>query len=81
MHGVTKPVVLEAEVSEPITDPFGQRRVAATASGRINRKDWGLAWNSLLETGALLVSEEVTLQIDVQATADATRDEVVVASA
>ncbi len=81
MHGVTKPVVLEAEIAAPITDPFGQRRVAATVSGRINRKDWGLTWNSLLETGAFLVSEDVTLQFEVQATAQSRQDTVVAASA
>lgn len=69
MHGVAKPVELEAEIAEPINDPFGQRRVAATVGGRINRKEWGLSWNTLLETGSLLVSEDVRLQIDVQATA------------
>ncbi len=69
MHGVAKPVELEAEIAAPINDPFGLRRVAATVGGRINRKERGLSWNTLLETGSLLVSEDVRLQIDVQATA------------
>ncbi len=68
MHGVTKPVVLDVEIGEPITDPWGLQRRAAMASGKINRKDWDLTWNKILEAGALLVSEDVKLSIDVQVT-------------
>ncbi|MDF1524566.1 MAG: YceI family protein, partial [Trueperaceae bacterium] len=68
MHGVTRPVVLDAEIGEPILDPFGLTRRAATASAKINRKDWGLTWNQILEAGALLVAEDVKLSLDVQVT-------------
>ena len=68
MNGVTKPVVLDAEIGAPITDPWGMQRRAATASAKLNRKEWGLTWNQILEAGALLVSEEVKLSIDVQVT-------------
>ena len=68
MHGVTKPVVLDAEIGDPITDPWGLQRRAATASAKLNRKAWGLTWNQIIEAGALLVSEEVKLSIDVQVT-------------
>jgi polyisoprenoid-binding protein YceI len=68
MRGVTRPIVLEGEISDAIQDPFGMQRRAATASGRINRKEWGLTWNQILEAGSLLVSEEVTLTIDAQLT-------------
>lgn len=68
MHGVTRPVVLDAEIGEPIRDPFGLTRRAASASTRINRKEWGLSWNQVLEAGSLLVSEEVKIELDVQAT-------------
>ena len=68
MHGVTKPVVLDAEIGEAITDPWGLPRRAATASAKLNRKEWGLTWNQILEAGALLVAEEVKLSIDVQVT-------------
>ena len=68
MHGATKPVVLDAEIGDPITDPWGLQRRAATASAKLNRKEWGLTWNQILEAGALLVSEEVKLSIDVQVT-------------
>jgi len=68
MRGVTRRVVLDAEIGEPIQDPFGLTRRAASASTRINRKDWGLSWNQVLEAGSLLVSEEVRIELDVQAT-------------
>jgi hypothetical protein len=71
MHGVTKPVVLDAEIGAPITDPWGAQRRAATASAKLNRKDWGFTWNQILEAGALLVSEDVKLSIDVQVTQQA----------
>ena len=69
MHGVTKSVELDAEIGSVINDPFGLRRRAATASGALNRKAYGLHWNQILEAGALLVSEEVKLSLDVQVTA------------
>lgn len=68
MHGVTRPVVLDAEIGAPITDPWGLQRRAATASAKLNRKEWGLSWNQILEAGSLLVSEDVKLSIDVQVT-------------
>jgi polyisoprenoid-binding protein YceI len=68
MHGVTKPIVLEAEIGQPIRDPFGLTRRAATATGKIHRKDWGLTWNQILEAGSLLVSEDVRITLDVQVT-------------
>jgi polyisoprenoid-binding protein YceI len=68
MHGITKPVVLDAEIGDAITYPWGLQRRAATASTKINRKEWGLTWNQILEAGALLVSEDVKLSIDVQVT-------------
>ncbi|WP_027881535.1 YceI family protein [Meiothermus rufus] len=69
IRGVTKPVVLEAELSPPIKDPWGLTRTGATASGVLNRKDWGLTWNQVLEFGALLVGEEVRFNIEVEAVA------------
>ncbi|MBW6455248.1 MAG: YceI family protein [Trueperaceae bacterium] len=68
MHGVTRPITLEAEIGDPIRDPWGQARRAAVVGGKLNRKDFGLAWNQILEAGALLVGEEVRLSFDVEAT-------------
>lgn len=71
IRDITKPVTLEAEVSAPIKDPRGMQRVAASASGQINRKDWNLTWNQVLELGALLVGEEVKFNLEVEAVAPA----------
>lgn len=69
IRGASKPVALELETSEALIDPWGNRRVAGSASGKLNRKDWGLTWNQILEAGALLVGEEVRFTIDAEAVA------------
>jgi polyisoprenoid-binding protein YceI len=66
LHGITKTVKLETEVSGLMKDPWGNTKVGLNATGKINRKDWGLNWNSALETGGVLVSEEVKLNIELQ---------------
>jgi polyisoprenoid-binding protein YceI len=68
MHGVTRSVVLDAEVGDEVRDPWGLLRRAAVVGGKIQRKDFGLGWNQVLEAGALLVGEEVKLSFDVQVT-------------
>ncbi|MDW5267581.1 MULTISPECIES: YceI family protein [Acidobacteriaceae] len=67
IHGVTKSVTLTVEdVSQPSKDPWGNWRIGLSASAKINRKDFGLTWNSALESGGVLVGDEVTLTLDVQ---------------
>ena len=66
MRGVTKPATLRAEVSGFVTDPWGNPRLVAEATGKINRTDWGLTWNQILEAGSLLVSEDVRFNVNVQ---------------
>ncbi|HEX4029687.1 MAG TPA: YceI family protein [Terracidiphilus sp.] len=67
VHGVTKPVTFAVEgPSAPGKDPWGNTRIGLSATTKINRKDFGLAWNSALETGGVLVGEEVTITLDVQ---------------
>jgi polyisoprenoid-binding protein YceI len=67
MHGVTKPVVFSVESSDEIKDPMGFRRVGLSAKSKISRKEWGLTWHQLLETGGAVVSDEIKLEIDVAA--------------
>jgi polyisoprenoid-binding protein YceI len=67
MNGQTKPVTLEVETTPAIKDPFGLTRTAASGSGKISRKDWGLTWNQALELGGVLVSDEVKINLEVQA--------------
>jgi len=67
IHGVTKSIVLKVEdVSQPSKDPWGNHRLGLSGSTKINRKDFGLTYNSALETGGVLVGEEVTITLDVQ---------------
>jgi len=66
IRGATHPVTFEAEVAGPVTDPWGNPRLATEAKGKINRATWGLTWNQLLEAGGLLVSEEVKFGINAQ---------------
>ncbi|MDQ3264417.1 MAG: YceI family protein [Myxococcota bacterium] len=65
MHGVTKPVTLDVEsLSKPIKNPWGQTVRGFSATGKLNRKDFGLNWNKGLEAGGVLVGDEISLQID-----------------
>lgn len=66
LRGVTKSVKFPAEFSGLMKDPWGNTKAGLNISGKINRKDWGLNWNSALETGGVLVSEEVRLDIELQ---------------
>jgi polyisoprenoid-binding protein YceI len=67
IHGVTKPVVLDVEAPEATTkDPKGNERRGATATTTINRKDFGLTWNKPLETGGVMVGDQVTINIDLE---------------
>ena len=69
MHGITKPVTLAVEGPAPeIKDPWGNTKTGLHASGKLNRKDFGLTWNKALETGGVAVGEEITLNIDVELT-------------
>jgi len=63
---VTSPVVLDAEFGGLMKDPWGNQKAGFSLSGKINRKDWGLNWNAALETGGLLVSDDVRLYCEIQ---------------
>lgn len=68
MHGVTKEVVFDAEYGGQMPkDLYGMRRAGLTATATINRKDFGLNWNQALETGGVLVSENVKIEINLAA--------------
>ena len=67
IKGVTKPVTLDVEYTGSAIDPFGNTRIGLEATTVINRKDWGVSWNAPLEAGGVLVSEKVTLNIDISA--------------
>ena len=67
IRDVTKPVTLAVTgPSKPVKDPFGMTRVAVNATGKINRKEFGLGWNKALETGGVLVGEDVEIEINAE---------------
>ena len=67
IRGVTRKVSFSVEGPTPATkDPWGNTRVAISATTKINRKDFGLVWNAALETGGILVGDDVTITLDVE---------------
>jgi polyisoprenoid-binding protein YceI len=66
MKGVTKELTLDVEFGGVNKDPWGNEKAGFAVSGKLNRKDWGLNWNAALETGGVLVSDEVKLSAEVQ---------------
>lgn len=67
IHGITHKAFFTVEgPSAPAKDPWGNTRIGLSATTKINRKDFGLTWNSTLETGGVLVGEEVTITLDLQ---------------
>lgn len=67
LHGVTKEVVLDVDGPSPEVSGMGGFRIGATATTKINRKDFGLTWNRALEAGGVTVGEEVSISIDIEA--------------
>lgn len=67
IRGITKPLAFEVETQGPVKDPWGNERLAAHFQGRLNRKDFGLTWNMVLEAGGFLVGDEVRFSVDTQA--------------
>ena len=67
LHGVTKEVVLDAEGSpKPFTDPFGNSKLGGAVHTKINRQDFGVAWNKALDSGGVVVGNDVDVTIDVE---------------
>jgi polyisoprenoid-binding protein YceI len=66
----TKPVTVRFEYTGSAVDPFGNHRIGLEASTEINRKEWGVNWNAVLEAGGMLVSDKVTLEFEVSAIKD-----------
>jgi polyisoprenoid-binding protein YceI len=66
LRGVTRTITLQAEYLGSAADPWGGYRAVFTASGTLNREDWGLTWNLPID-GGLLVSKEIRIEIDLEA--------------
>lgn len=68
IHGITKPVTLNAEGPTPeAKDPFGNTRIGASATAKIKRSDFGLTWNPAVETGGILVGDDLKIELDISA--------------
>jgi polyisoprenoid-binding protein YceI len=73
IHGVTHEVTLQVEGPTPeVKDPWGNLKAGATATAKINRKDFGLTWNAAMETGGVVVGDEVKINLEVELTRRAT---------
>ncbi|HTS25689.1 MAG TPA: YceI family protein [Bryobacteraceae bacterium] len=67
INATTRPVVLEVEgPSEVVKDARGREKVGLSAATKINRKEWGIVWNEVLETGGLAVADEVSISLDIE---------------
>jgi polyisoprenoid-binding protein YceI len=66
IRGLTRPIALTVHRGGRVRDPFGNERVAYSTTVKINRRDFGLNWNQVLETGGVLVGDEVTVSIDLE---------------
>ena len=66
IKGVTQPVTLDVEYAGQAKSPWGTTSAGFTASGKISRKDWGLTWNQALETGGVLVGDDVQMDIEIE---------------
>ena len=67
IHGVTKAITVEVEgPTSEIKDPWGNFRRGATATSKINRRDFGITWNKVLDTGGLVVGDEVNIYVEVE---------------
>ena len=67
IHGVTKAITVEVEgPTSEIKDPWGNFRRGATATSKINRRDFGIIWNKVLDTGGLVVGDEVNIYVEVE---------------
>jgi len=69
IHGVTKEVVLDVEgPSNAVKDPWGNTRVAASATTKVNRQDYGVKWNANIDGGGVVVGDDVNITIDLEMT-------------
>lgn len=66
IRGVTKEIVLDVEYAGQAKSPWGTFSAGFSASGSLNRKDWGLTWNQALETGGMLVGDKISIEVELE---------------
>ncbi|HYC54427.1 MAG TPA: YceI family protein [Candidatus Binatia bacterium] len=67
MHGVTKPIVIDVEWYGVATDPWGNKKAGFAGTTKLNRKDYGIEWNKSLDSGGVLVGDEVEIELQMEA--------------
>jgi polyisoprenoid-binding protein YceI len=66
IRGTTRPMTLDAEIAPAIKDPWGNDRIGVSATGLVDRKEFGLNWNVALEAGGVLVGDQVKIEVDAE---------------
>lgn len=66
IKGITQPVVFDLEFNGTVADPWGNTKAGFEATTQISRKDWGLTWNAALEGGGVVVSDKITINLDIE---------------
>jgi polyisoprenoid-binding protein YceI len=66
LHGVTKEITLAGQYNGATKDPWGNIRAGFSAEGKLNRKDFGMVWNKTLDSGGLVVGDEVQIRLDIE---------------
>ncbi|MEO8772036.1 MAG: YceI family protein, partial [Ferruginibacter sp.] len=66
MKGISKSIKMEVEFGGVVKDPWGNDKAGFSVNGSLNRKDWGLVWNTALETGGVVVGEEVKINCEIE---------------
>jgi polyisoprenoid-binding protein YceI len=66
LHGVTKEITLAGHYNGATKDPWGNTRAGFIAEGKLNRKDFGMVWNKMLDSGGLVVGDEVQIRLDIE---------------
>lgn len=74
MIGVTKNIKLEVEFGGIVTDPWGNEKAGFSITGKINRSDWGLVWNAVIEAGGVMVADEIMILCEIELTNVGSKD-------
>ena len=77
IKGVTKHVLFIVQFGGVINDPWGKERAGFTITGKIFRSDWGLVWNKVIETGGVMVSDEVIISCEIELTNEGEQDKII----
>ncbi|MBC8424915.1 YceI family protein [bacterium] len=67
MMGVTRPVELELEFNGEIEDPWGNTRAGFSASGKLDRRDFGMSWNTAMDKGGIVVGNDISIELEIEA--------------